>query len=150
MANELKRIIVTQISTKIKLPAMQTARIVQAVIIMLVVAMAASCASTKEYTSKLFTPRDVQIKDTQALAIHFLDLDEAEINKENWVSTDIINGKDTTVPILALDKLAETIPVASSKKVKTDTVAVKTETTSAPVAKNVIVKDGVRSKRTRD
>ncbi|HPG11631.1 MAG TPA: hypothetical protein PLU37_08890 [Chitinophagaceae bacterium] len=129
---------------------MQTARIVQAVIIMLVVAMAASCASTKEYTSKLFTPRDVQIKDTQALAIHFLDLDEAEINKENWVSTDIINGKDTTVPILALDKLAETIPVASSKKVKTDTVAVKTETTSAPVAKNVIVKDGVRSKRTRD
>lgn len=129
---------------------MQTARIVQAVIIMMVVAMAASCASTKEYTSKLFMPKEVQIRDTQALAIRFLDLDEAEINKENWVSTDIINGKDTTVSTLALDKLAESIPVASSKKVKMDSVAVKNETTSAPVAKNVIIKDGVRSKRTRD
>ena len=45
---------------------MQTTRIVQAVILMMVVAMAASCAASKEYTSKLFAPRIPVAKDTQA------------------------------------------------------------------------------------
>ena len=35
---------------------MQTVRLLQAVALMLIVALAASCTATKEYTSKLFAP----------------------------------------------------------------------------------------------
>ena len=43
---------------KIKSITMQTARIVQAVVLMMIVALAASCAASKEYTSKLFAAHE--------------------------------------------------------------------------------------------
>ena len=91
---------------------MQTARILQAVVLMLIVGLAASCASSKEYTSKLFAPRIPEIKDTQALAIRFLELDAFDADKqgEGWVTTDIITGKDTSNQSAVLDNFVKTFP----------------------------------------
>ena len=74
---------------------MQIARIVQAVILMLVVALAASCATGNQYVSKLFSPRPVIVKDSQQL-VRFLELDSLNADKEGWVKTDIVK-KDTTI-----------------------------------------------------
>ena len=142
--------------------AMQTARMVQAVILMIIVALAASCAVSKEYTSKLFTPRIPVIKDSQSLATspRFLELDKLEINPENMVSTDIIMGRNTSGNSIALDHLANNLPTSLdtvtniTKSFKTDSInittkkIIKTEETE-PVAKSS--KPGeVRSKRTRE
>ncbi len=94
---------------------MQTARIVQAVVLMLIVALAASCAATKEYSSKIF-PSKIEEKDSQAVALRFLELDKLEPDQENWVSTDIIMGRDTGSKTAALDKLSETFPAISGPK----------------------------------
>jgi hypothetical protein len=138
---------------------MQTGRIVQAVILMMIVALAASCATSKEYTSKLFAPRTPVIKDSQVIALRFLNTDSADTEKEGWVSTDIIMGRDTASNTKALDKLAKTLPVTAlvdttikNEQAKTAPVIAKAKTTPAesePVAK--VIKPGeVRSKRTRD
>ncbi len=113
---------------------MQTARIVQAVALMLVVAIAASCAASKEYTSKLFAPRNpvAQTKDTQAVALRFLELDNVEPNKEDWVSTDFIMGRDTTSKTFALDNFSKVFPAAP---VVTSVKPVK-KPTDEPVAKS--------------
>ena len=120
---------------------MQTARIVQAVALMLVVALAASCATSKEYTSKLFAPRNpvVQAKDTQAMALRFLELDNVEPNKEDWVSTDFIMGRDTASKTFALDNFSKVYPAA---------VKPVTKPIAEPVAKSYIPGD-VRSKKIR-
>jgi len=89
---------------------MQTARIVQAVAIMMIVALAASCAASKEYTGKIFAPRDEQAKDSQAVALKFLDMDSLQTEKDGWVSTDIIMGRDTSGSTYALDNLAKIYP----------------------------------------
>ena len=94
---------------------MQTARIVQAAILMLIVALAASCAATKEYASKIF-PSGIEEKDSQAVALRFLELDKLEPDQENWVSTDIIMGRDTGSKTAALDKLSETFPAITGPK----------------------------------
>lgn len=94
---------------------MQTARIVQAVALMLIVAVAASCAATKEYTSKIFPTQPV-VKDSQAVALRFLELDKLDPDQENWVSTDIIMGRDTGSKTAALDKLSETFPATGVTK----------------------------------
>lgn len=144
---------------------MQTNRIVQAVILIMIVAMAASCAASKEYTSKLFAPRMLEAKDSQAVALRFLDLDSAETNKEGWVTTDIIMGRDTVSNTLALDKLAKIFPSAplATPPVPVDTLTkiVTAKTTPAaveikpvlvesqPVAKNINPGE-VRNKRARE
>lgn len=88
---------------------MQTARILQAVALMLIVALAASCAASKEYASKIFPAKSAE-KDSQAVALRFLELDKLEPDQENWVTTDIIMGRDTGNKTAALDKLSETFP----------------------------------------
>jgi len=140
---------------------MQTTRLVQAVILMMIVALAASCAASKEYTSRLFAPRTPEVKDSQVATLRFLDLDSAETNKEGWVTTDIIMGRDTVSKTLALDKLAKTFP---SSPITTDTMSktgqikptapIVAETKSAdedgqPVARNINTGE-VRNKRTRE
>jgi hypothetical protein len=138
---------------------MQTGRIVQAVILMMIVALAASCATSKEYTSKLFAPRTPVVRDSQAITLRFLNTDSGDTDKEGWVTTDIIMGRDTASNTKALDKLAKTFPVTApidttikSDQAKTIPVVAETKTTpveSEPVAK--VVKPGeVRNKRTRD
>jgi len=84
---------------------MQTTRMVQAVVLMMIVAIAASCAASKQYTSKLFAPRIPVAKDSQAIALRFLEIDSADTEKEGWVSTDIIMGRDTVSQTLAAYKL---------------------------------------------
>lgn len=126
---------------------MQTTRIVQAVILMIIVALAASCAASKEYTSKLFAPRTPVMKDSQSLALRFLELDSLESEKDGWVKTDIIKGKDSSSQTLLLDKLAKTVPAAA------DTAGNKEEKT-IPAPADPVARNGnpgeVRTKRTRE
>lgn len=136
MANELDAYCVKVfIPLKLKLILMQTARILQAVVLMMIVAIAASCAASKEYTSKLFAPRVPVTKDSSALAakpLRFLTIDSIGDNQEGWVSTDIIMGRDSSVSTVALDKLAQTFPV--SKPVTDSAVKKETAKTVTPVA----------------
>jgi hypothetical protein len=139
---------------------MQTSRIVQAVALMMIVALAASCAASKDYTSKLFAPRTVQVKDSQAVALRFLEMDTLQSDKDGWVSTDIIMGRDTGSNTVALDNLAKVFP---AKKQTTDTLItekkeagaiVSAETKPLPpaeivIAKNTGINQPVRNKRTR-
>jgi len=125
---------------------MQTARIVQAVILMMIVAMAASCASGKEYTTRLFAPRPPAKIDTQTVSFRFLGTDTINADKEGWVSTDIILSRDTATNTIAMEKLSKIVIV------KTDTIE-KIETkivpSAVPVAKNINSGE-VRKKRTRE
>ncbi len=139
---------------------MQTARLVQAVIVMLIVALVASCAASKQYSSKLFAPRIETQKDSQSLALRFLEIDNNEKSTEDWVTTDIIRGIDTSLSTTSLDNLAKILP----SEIKKDSVPVKnsdkpvepvvTETktnkpTDEPVARTTNT-NGVRSKKTRE
>jgi hypothetical protein len=144
---------------------MQTSRIVQAVILMMIVAMAASCAASKEYTSKLFAPRVVETKDSLVTAkvLRFLNVDSNDTDKEGWVTTDIIMGRDTISKTLALDNLAKIYPAAKATTVITDSVNNDDKATSKavfaevkpiivesePVARNANPAE-VRRKRTRE
>jgi len=146
---------------------MQIKGILQTVVLMLIVALAASCAATKEYSSKLFSPRDDTMKDSQAAALRFLELDSLQSEKEGWVTTDIIMGRDTGSNTLALDKLAKTFPavnavidtngiikedLSAGQTGKTTQIVAETKPVTAsgqPIAKN-FDPGGVRVKKTRD
>lgn len=146
---------------------MQTARIVQAVVLMIIVALAASCAASKEYSSKLFSPRNEEVKDSQATALRFLELESLQSEKDGWVTTDIIMGRDTGSKTNALDKLAKTFPSATAvmdtvasvreelpagKEGKTNPVIMETKAVAAadqPIAKNYNPGE-VRNKKTRE
>jgi hypothetical protein len=139
---------------------MRTVRLVQAVGFGVVLVVAASCAASKEYTSKLFTPRNAVAGDTQAVALRFLDLDNVEPNKENWVTTDIIMGRDTASNTIALDKFSNTYPAKAAKKDTTikselqkvsgpSILAKSAPVESEPVARNLNPGE-VREKKTRE
>ena len=140
---------------------MQTTRLVQAVMLMIMVAIAASCASSKEYTSKLFAPRMQEAKDSQQYvkSIRFLELEKLEVDSENYVSTDIIMGRDTASNTIALDNLAKTFPakrdsIVISQTSKKDSGIVVSEkkvepVETAPVARSTNPGD-VRNKRSRE
>ena len=99
---------------------MQTARIVQTVALMLIVAMAASCSASKEYSSKLFAPRTLLVKDSAVAALRFLETDSAEKNTEDWVTTDIIMGRDTANKSMALDNFSRQFPATPPTSAKPD------------------------------
>lgn len=142
---------------------MKTSNILLAVILMLIVAMAASCAAGKAYTSKIFGSRDsVALADSAKTAIRFLELESLEEKGEDWVTTDIIMGRDTGSKTVALDNLAKIYP---AKKATDDSAIVKNEPTDSLVivqnkspelkaadsnANRNIVIGPVRNKRTRD
>lgn len=140
---------------------MQTTRLVQAVMLMIIVAIAASCATGKEYTSKLFAPRLQETKDSQQYVktIRFLELDKLEGDSENYVSTDIIMGRDTASNTIALDNLAKTFPVnrgdtITVKPVKSDSAVVVAEKKPEPVETAPVARSAnpgeVRNKRSRE
>jgi prephenate dehydrogenase len=154
------------IPLKLKVTAMQTVRILQAVVLMSIVALAASCAATKEYTSKIFAPRSTVFKDSQAVAttapLRFLETGDSETTQEGWVTTDIIMGRDSSGSTAALDKLALTIPVkpikpvadstAAKDSVKPETILTQTKSSPAevlPVARAANPGE-VRTKRSRE
>lgn len=140
---------------------MQTTKIVQTVVLLIIVALAASCAATKEYTSKLFPDSQYPVKDSQAVALRFLELDKVEEDKESWVTTDIIMERDTVSKTLALDNLAKvypstnanadsTIKASNTKEIKTTATSKSIElATEEPVAKAANT-NGVREKKTRE
>jgi hypothetical protein len=140
---------------------MRSVRLVQAVALMMIVAIAASCAATREYSSKLFTPRNPVEKENKATALRFLDVDSSEMDNDNWVSTDLIMGRDTITKSLALDNFSKMIPaspvntiqkdssIAQPSKTEPTIIASKSTTESAPVARYLGAGE-VRSKKTRD
>lgn len=91
---------------------MQTGRLLQTVVLMLLVAVAASCAVSKDYSSKIFRPRNFFYAsiDSSTTALHFLNIDTAEADKANWVSTDPIMGRDSSTGTAALDNFSKKIP----------------------------------------
>jgi hypothetical protein len=115
---------------------MQVSRIVQAVALMLIVALAASCAASKEYSSKLFKPRVETAKDSQTVALRFLELDKLDADKENWVSTDIIMGRDTASNTAALDNLAKTFPASTATVARETSAAIKEDKPALVVTEN--------------
>src|SRR5437667_5126191 len=121
-------------NTKIKSLIMQTMRILQAVVLMLIIALAASCATSNQYVSKLFGPRPIPVKDSQAVAIKFLELDSLEADKQAWVKTDIVKDKDSSAEV-------KSTPVVTESK--------KTQLPTEPVAKTNNP-DGTRTRKTRE
>lgn len=109
---------------------MQTVKIVQAAFLITILTLGVSCAAGKEYTSKLFAPRTATAKDSQAVALRFLELDNLETDKENWVTTDIIMGRDTASKTFALDNLAKVFPAT---KVSADTAPKIDQAKTSPV-----------------
>jgi hypothetical protein len=98
--------------------------IIQAVALMLIIALAASCATSNQYVSKIFGPRPEQIKkDTQQVAFLTLDSSDAEVTVPAWVT----------------------------QKEKEDTAIAEKSTpiVSEPVVKNEKT-EGVRTKKKRD
>ncbi len=143
---------------------MQTVRLLQTVALMLVIALAASCAASKEYSSKLFPARNSLAGNTDSnrTVLRFLDMDTTAEERGNWVSTDIIMGRDSSNSTAALDQFSRIYP-ATAKKDSLDQSPVKDSTghrsaplltgtktaDSGPVAKSYDPA-GVRTKRTRE
>ena len=142
---------------------MKTSNILLAVILMLIVALAASCAAGKVYTSKIFGSRDsVALTDSVKTAIRFLELESLEEKGEDWVTTDIIMGRDTGSKTVALDNLAKIYPAkkiindsAIAKKETADSLLIvqnntsEIKTTDSNENRNIVI-GPVRNKRTRD
>lgn len=112
---------------------MQTNKIIQAVILMLILAMAASCAMGKQYSSKVFGPRTNPEKEAVSAKVRFLGADE-EADSSSSIRT-------LTKPVTTADSAYVVIP--TNKPIKT------TPDTLAPVVRSGN-SGGVRSKRTRD
>jgi len=141
---------------------MQTARIGQAVSIFLVAWMAGGCAATKEYSSKLFAPRTTGEETRTAQGPRFLDMEEAAMDSANWVSTDIITGRDTSNRSTVLDAFAKKYPPGSTPDSKPDSVISKAESrpvlassgqkpeTTQPVARASTGEGTVRAKKSRE
>lgn len=137
---------------------MQTLRILQAVALMMVVALAASCAAGKEYAGKIFPNRDAVMKDSPALVLRFLETDSINEQDGNWVTTDIIMGRDTSFKTTALDNFAKTFPATAVAKTNTDSLITKEikSTSARPVvpAEEAVVKNHipneVRNRKGRD
>ena len=146
---------------------MQTARMVQAVVLMMVAAIAAGCAAGKEYAGKIFPPGTQPVKDSQDLVLRFIELENSQSEKDGWVTTDIIMGRDTLRKTLALDKLAKTfpaipVPLSRSAEISEEpplgpeskTAPVFTESKSIPPADRPVARNmnpgEVRMKRIRE
>jgi hypothetical protein len=158
MANELNHYSVVFEITKIIPVAMQTLRILQAVALMMVVAMAASCAAGKEYAGKIFPNRDAMIKDSPVLVLRFLETDSINEQDGNWVTTDIIMGRDTSFKTTALDNFSRVFPPTAATRSVTDSVTSKElkSVTAKPVtrAEEAVAKNHfpgeVRTRKSRD
>lgn len=119
---------------------MQTARLLQAVVLMMMVAVAASCATSHEYVSKLFKPRsepEQVVVKKELKPVKFLEFDSTGEESDNWVKTDIVTSSDSIIMARATAKMDSVI------------VAKPTPIVSEPVAKTSSP-DGTRNKKSRD
>jgi hypothetical protein len=131
---------------------MQTSRLLQAVTLLLVIVVAASCTASKEYSSKLFGPRPVPAKDSQAVALRFLELDKLESTDQGWVDTKIIRDsvwRETSGTAAAVakqnteDNLPKTTPAIKTEKPSEPIIE------TEPIAKSTNT-DGTRNKTSRE
>jgi len=111
---------------------MQTNKIIQAVILMLILAMAASCTMGKQYSSKVFGPRAIPEKEPVSAKVRFLGADD---------DPDSTGSLTLTKPVTTSDSALLVMPVNKPEKTIRDTIA--------PVVRNGN-SGGVRNKRTRD
>ncbi|MBI3140022.1 MAG: hypothetical protein HYZ15_15705 [Sphingobacteriales bacterium] len=102
---------------------MQTVKIVQAVILMLIVALAASCAAGKEYSARIFGPRKATLKDSQAVTVRFLQLEDDSIPQPatGWVKNEALPSKDSALLSGPAPVVPETKPVAPAGEPVTKT-----------------------------
>ena len=117
---------------------MQTARLLQTVVLLLIIALSASCAASKEYTAKVFGPRTEPAKDSLS-EVRFLELEKINEREEGWVSTEIIK-KDSAI--------TDTPPVINARQkpaITKDSTVIETE----PVAKTTNT-NGTRNKSSRE
>lgn len=130
MANELD---ITKVHrTKIKAFLMQTSKILQAVILMLILAMAASCTMGKQYSSKVFGPRTSPAEAPAGVKVRFLGTEDEPVSAASLTLTKPVTTADSTVVV---------IPQNNTGKPKIDTLV--------PVVRSAN-SGGVRSKRTRN
>ncbi len=111
---------------------MQTNKIIQAVILMLILAMAASCAMGKQYSSKVFGPRTSPAREPVEAKVRFLGAEE---------SPDSAGSLTLTKPVTTSDSAIVVNPLSKTGKPIIDTIA--------PVVRSGN-SGGVRTKRTRD
>src|SRR5687768_11116651 len=138
---------------------MQTARMLQAAGLMLIVALAAGCTTSKQYTSKLYGPRTEKAKDPAEYAIKFLELESLNRQEEGWVTTDILSKDSSAVAnsievIADAGKLPAKEPVVAETKNKSVSVPdipdiKKVADTQEPVARTS-TQNGTRNKTTRE
>ena len=114
---------------------MRTSRLLQAVVMLFVIAFTLSCAASKEYTAKILGPRNEPVKDT-ATTVRFLELEKINEKEDGWVTTDILKNDSThTSPAIAKQK-----PLFQKDSTVID---------SEPVAKTTTT-NGTRNKTTRE
>lgn len=140
---------------------MQTIRLLQAAVLMLLVAVAASCASTKAYTAKIFAPRVPLPADSAATALRFFESEDPAVSTADWVSTDIIMGRDSSGNSTVLDQFAKTYPAQaapmpviikkdSTSFVKEDKTPVLVKSTAQEeTTPRAVSMNGTRQKKTR-
>jgi hypothetical protein len=134
MANELFLNVLKNIS-----PDMQLSRFIQAVILMLIVALAASCTTGKEFTAKIFAPRTIIKDSVVTVAPRFLNIDGNDIDSAALVSAEVYSQKDTIVTIA---KKEITIPVADAVQ--------KMEPAQQETGVRIVKTGEVRNKRKRE
>ena len=134
MANELFLNVLKNIS-----PDMQLSRFIQAVILMLMVALAASCTTGKEFTAKIFAPRTIVKDSVVTVAPRFLNIDGNDTDSAVLVSAEMYNQKDTVVTIA---KKEITIPAADSLQ--------KMEPAQQETGVRIVKTGEVRNKRKRE
>jgi hypothetical protein len=125
---------------------MQTSRLIQAILLMLIVALAASCSLGKEYSSKLLAPRVTINSTSKPKAQKFLDFDGQKTNSEDWVQTADIKNTDSLN--------TSTVKLPIKMPVKTDTLKSNKEVKPLPVHNDPgpinTENAGVRTKRDRN
>lgn len=112
---------------------MHAARFIQAVILMLLLALAASCASSRQYIATVFPPRNAAAKPLpvrDSSGLRFLAIDTAS-EKADWVNDWI--GKDST---------SGTAGKSTEPSVQPGT--------DQPVVAKIIPAGSIRNKRKRD
>ena len=140
---------------KINFQIMQRSRMLQAAGLMMIVALAASCTASKQYSSKLFGPRNEAVKDSAEYAIRFLELETLNKQEEGWVSTDIIT-KDSSSVTPSMESIAEVKKPAPIEKFPVKETVIKPDVTDkkkVPVTEPVAHagnQNGTRNKTTRE
>ena len=120
---------------------MRISGLLPAVTLLVVVVVAASCAASKEYSSKLFGPRPVQNKDSQTMALRFLELDRLHSTDEGWVDTKVIRDSVWRESSGSGEAVAKQQPSETPKETE--------EIVTEPIAKTTPV-NGTRSKTSRE